>query len=111
MNAYAVIIATGGSQISLKLPGIDKAHVVLASEVYLNPEKYTGRNAVVIGSGFTGLEVAELLAHKGNHVRIFELDDEIGKRIAGDGSIKNNAALLIRLEELHAEMHPSMNTT
>lgn len=111
LNPYAVIIATGGSQISLKLPGIDKAHVVQASEVYLNPEKYTGRNAVVIGSGFTGLEVAELLAHNGNHVRIFELDDEIGKRIAGDGSIKNKAALLIRLEELHAEMHPSMNTT
>lgn len=77
----------------------------------MNPEEYTGRNAVVIGSGFTGLEVAELLAHNGNHVRIFELDDEIGKRIAGDGSIKNKAALLIRLEELHAEMHPSMNTT
>ena len=110
LNPYAVIIATGGSQISLKLPGIDKAHIVQASEFYLNPEKYTGRNAVVIGSGFTGLEVAELLAHNGNHVRIFELDDEIGKRIAGDGSIKNKAALLIRLEELHAEMHPSMDT-
>ena len=32
----------------------------------VNPEEYTGRNAVVIGSGFTGLEVAELLAHNGN---------------------------------------------
>lgn len=111
LNPYAVILATGGRQISLKLPGIDKAHVVQAADVYLNPDKYTGRKAVVIGSGFTGLEAAELLAEKGNEVRIFELDDEIGKRISGDGSVKNKAALLEHLEALHVHMHPSLNTT
>ena len=110
MKPYAVIIAAGGKQISLPLKGIEKAHVVQASEVYLNPGRYTNRKAVVIGSGFTGLEAAELLALNGNDVRIFELDDAIGKRISGDGSLKNKAALLLKLEALHVAMHPSMNT-
>ncbi|MBQ3459993.1 MAG: FAD-dependent oxidoreductase [Solobacterium sp.] len=110
MNPYAVILATGGKQISLKLPGIEKAHVVEAADVYLNPDRYTGRTAVVIGSGFTGLEVAELLAAKGNTVKIFELDDEIGKRISGDGSVKNKSALLEHLAELNVGMYPSTNT-
>ncbi len=110
MNPYAVIIAIGGKQISLRLPGIDNEHVVQAADVYLNPARYTGKNAVVIGSGFTGLEVAELLAENGNSVRIFELDDAIGKRIEGDGSVKNKTALLEHLEKLNVSMHPSMNT-
>lgn len=78
--------------------------------MYLDPQRCTNRKAVVIGSGFTGLEAAELLAEKGNDVRIFELDDEIGKRISADGSVKNKAALLEYLEELNVKMHPSMNT-
>ena len=57
MNPYAMILAVGGKQISLKLPGIDKPHVVHAADVYLNPEQYVGKKAIVIGSGFTGLEV------------------------------------------------------
>ena len=106
----AMILAVGGKQISLKLPGIDKPHVVHAADVYLNPEQYVGKKAIVIGSGFTGLEVAELLASYGNDVRIFELDDEIGKRIEGDGSVKNKSALLEHLEKLNVKMHPSTNT-
>ncbi len=110
MNPYAVIIAAGGRQITLKLPGMDLPHVVHAADVYLNPDLYTGKNAIVIGSGFTGLEVAELLADKGNKVAIFELDDEIGKRITGDGSVKNKAALLEHLAALNVSMCPATNT-
>ncbi len=110
LHPYAVIIAAGGRQISLKLPGIGKPHVVHAADVYLNPEKYVNRKAIVIGSGFTGLEAAELLAEKGNDVSVFELDDEIGKRITGDGAVKNKAALLEHLNKLNVKMYPSMNT-
>lgn len=110
LHPYAVILASGGKQISLRLPGIGRPHVVQAADVYLNPDDYRDRKAVVIGSGFTGLEAAELLAEKGNAVRIFELDDEIGKRIEGDGSVKNKAALLEHLNALNVSMHPSMNT-
>ncbi len=110
MHPYAVVIAAGGKQISLKLPGIEKNHVIHAADVYRNPELYTGRNAIVIGSGFTGLEAAELLAAKGNRVSIFELDDAIGKRIAGDGALKNKAALLEHLETLNVKLYPSTNT-
>ncbi|MCR5795513.1 MAG: NAD(P)/FAD-dependent oxidoreductase [Solobacterium sp.] len=107
---YAVIIAAGGKQISLKLPGIDRPHVVHAQDVYLNPDLYTGKKVIVIGSGFTGLEAAELLAAKGNSVSVFELDDAIGKRISGDGSLKNKAALLEHLAELNVSLFPSTNT-
>lgn len=110
MKPYAVILATGGRQISLKLSGIDKEHVVFASDVYTNPDKYTGRTAVVIGSGFTGLEAAELLVSKGNIVHLYELDDEIGKRITGDGPVKNKAALLESLTKSGVFFHPSLNT-
>lgn len=110
LNPYAVIVAVGGRQASLRVPGIDKAQVVQAADVYLNPQKFAGKRSVVIGSGFTGLEVAELLAHEGGSVHILELDDEIGKRIEGDGSIKNKAALLERLAELRVGMHPATNT-
>lgn len=110
LNPYAVILAVGGKEITLKLKGMDLSHVVHAGDVYLNPDKYVGKKAVVIGSGFTGLEAAELLASKGNAVRIFELADEIGKSITGDGSIKNKAALLEELDEIGVVMHPSVNT-
>ena len=43
-------------------------------------------------------------------VRIFELDDEIGKRIEGDGSVKNRSALLEHLQDLGVRMHPATNT-
>ncbi|MCR5449352.1 MAG: NAD(P)/FAD-dependent oxidoreductase [Solobacterium sp.] len=109
LHPYAVIIAAGGKQISLKLKGIEQPHVVHAADVFRTPDRYNGRNAVVIGSGFTGLEAAELLAEN-NNVRVFELDDEIGKRIKGDGANKNKAALLEHLEAKNVRLHPSMNT-
>ncbi len=110
LRPYAVILAVGGSQISLRLPGIDRPQVVHAADVYLNPDRYTGRRAIVIGSGFTGLEAAELLAAHGNEVTVLELDDAIGKRISGDGAVKNKAALLERLEALNVKLVPSANT-
>ena len=87
-NPYAVIVATGGKAAVLSIPGVDNSCVVQASEVYLQPDKYTGCSAAVIGTGLTGLEVAEVLAMRGNKVEMFEIDDAIGKRITGDGAIK-----------------------
>ena len=103
-------MAAGGSPISLKLPGIERPQVVQAADVYRNPERYRGKRAIVIGSGFTGLEAAEFLASQGGEVSIFELDDEIAKRISGDGPIKNKSVLLESLTARGVKMYPATNT-
>ena len=110
LNSYALIMAAGGSPISLKLPGIERPQVVQAADVYRNPERYRGKRAIVIGSGFTGLEAAEFLASQGGEVSIFELDDEIAKRISGDGPIKNKSVLLESLTARGVKMYPATNT-
>ena len=110
LNPYAVIVATGGKQVALKLPGIDKPQVVFASDVYKAPEKFTGHKATVIGSGLTGLEVAEVLAANGNEVTIVELDDEIGKSLRGDGYKKNKDFLVAGLASMGTKFYTSCST-
>lgn len=110
LNPYAVIVATGGTRTALKLPGIDKPHVVQATEVYDAPERYTGHQAVVIGSGLTGLEVADTLCAHGNDVTVVELDDEIGKRITGFGYIKNRDTLVANMRKAGAKFVTSCST-
>ena len=57
-----VIDATGGVPLVPNVAGLDNANVVKAWDV-LNGLVTTGRNAVVIGGGQTGCEVADFLAH------------------------------------------------
>ncbi len=56
----AVFLASGGRPIVPRLPGIDKANVVLASDVISGKVKPGGR-IVIVGAGLTGLETAEKL--------------------------------------------------
>ena len=60
----AVIIATGGRQIALPVPGADLPHVVQAWDV-LTENVVTGRRVVIIGGGAVGIETALHLAEKG----------------------------------------------
>ncbi len=57
-----VIDATGGVPLVPNVAGLDNPNVVKAWDV-LNGLVTTGRNAVVIGGGQTGCEVADFLAH------------------------------------------------
>lgn len=76
-----LVIATGASPIRPNLPGIDAkgvhaVHVIpdaLAINEILNVRK--PRHAVVVGSGYIGLEMAEALLMRGLHVTVLEMQD------------------------------------
>ena len=78
MKPDVVLLATGGVPVVPKsIPGIDKPHVCTAPEVILGDVRPKNKSAVVIGSGMTGLETAEILCETGNHVTVIEMADEI----------------------------------
>jgi 2,4-dienoyl-CoA reductase-like NADH-dependent reductase (Old Yellow Enzyme family) len=97
MNPYGVILAAGGLPIVPKIPGIDKAHVCTAEQIVRGEISLSGKKAVVIGGGITGLETAEILAAE-NTVTLVEMMKEVGptlyislkalmlRRLAGAGA-------------------------
>ncbi len=72
-----VFIACGARPFIPPVPGIDGGNVVLAEEVLLHPEEAKGE-CVIIGSGMTGLETAEVVLKSGHRTTIADLLPEIG---------------------------------
>jgi 2,4-dienoyl-CoA reductase-like NADH-dependent reductase (Old Yellow Enzyme family)/thioredoxin reductase len=93
-EAGEVIIATGASHITPKIPGVEGKNVVTATEV-LTGRKGVGGKVVIIGGGMVGCETAEFLASKGKKVTIVE----ILPRIARDLGITNRRAMRERIQE------------
>ncbi len=78
MKPDLVICATGGhALVPGKLPGVTNENVCTAPEIILGQKKSKGGNAVVIGSGMTGLEVSEFLCQQGCQVTVIEMAPEI----------------------------------
>lgn len=77
LNPYGVFVACGASPIVPPIPGIDGNHVVIAEDVLLGKAVVKG-DCVVIGSGMTGLETAEVLVSAGHPVTIVEMLECIG---------------------------------
>lgn len=91
-----LILAQGGSPIRPKLPGVEAAHVFTLWSVpemdalhqFIAEKKPV--NAVVVGGGFIGLEMAEAFVARGVKTRVVELtptvmplmDEEFGRQIA-----------------------------
>lgn len=75
-----VVLAIGGTPFVPNIPGIDRANVYLANDVLTGKAKAQGKT-VVIGSGLTGLEVAEKLSHDGFETSIVEMMADIGPGI------------------------------
>lgn len=75
-----VILAIGGTPYVPNIPGIDRENVYLANDILTGIAKAQGKT-VVIGSGLTGLEVAEKLSHDGFETSIVEMMDSIGPGI------------------------------
>ena len=93
-EADEVVIATGGTNIIPRIPGVEGRNVVTAIEV-LTGKKEAGEKVVIIGGGMVGCETAEFLASKGKKVTIVELLS----RIARDIGITNRRAMRERIQE------------
>ena len=83
-----VIVACGAQPVIPNVPGADGPNVVTAEDV-ITGKAVVGGSAgdagriVIIGSGLTGLETAEMLLADGHKVAIVEMLDQIGPGIFG----------------------------
>ncbi|MSS44477.1 NAD(P)-binding protein [Cutibacterium sp. WCA-380-WT-3A] len=76
-GADVVVVATGAVPFRPALPGMNLPQVVEAIDV-LRGDAEVGRRVVVVGSGMTGLETAELLHQRGHEViGVYEMADTI----------------------------------
>lgn len=73
-----VMLATGGNAlVPGSIPGVQSKHVCTAPDIILGKKRSQGKRAVVVGSGMTGLEVAEFLCEQGCEVTVLEMAKEI----------------------------------
>lgn len=79
-----VILSPGASPLRPPIPGIDDAHNVYTlrnipdtDQIKHQVDTLQPKNAVVIGGGFIGVEMAENLVNRGIHVTLVEMLDQI----------------------------------
>ena len=78
MAPYAVILATGARPIRPRsIRGVDRENVYTAPEIIHREKVLREEKVVVVGSGMTGLETAEILNETGNAVTVIEMAKEI----------------------------------
>lgn len=94
-NPYAVILATGSKPLAPEIEGIEGENVFLAEDVLLGKVSMGNGNVAVIGGGFRGCEIAELIAHGGNNTAIVEM----APGIASDADYITSGYLVERLEK------------
>ena len=100
----AVIWAAGSEPVKpASIPGLDSDLVLTPPEAIMANPALTGERVVVVGSGMTGIEVAEMLSAKqGCHVELFEMVDEIGPGIF----FQNAIDIMGRLSQTDTGLHP-----
>ena len=76
-KAEAVFLAIGAEPVMPPISGLENEHVCSAEAVIRGDYRPAG-NVVVVGSGMTGLETAELLGERGCRVTVVEMQDKIG---------------------------------
>lgn len=82
INPYAVIVATGATAVKPRsIKGSDGKNVVTTTEILNGSVSLNGKNVVIVGSGMTGLETAEMLVEQGNKVTVVEMQDAIAKGV------------------------------
>ena len=78
MKPYAVIAATGAKPLRPgSIRGVDRENVCTAPEIIHREKVLRDQKVVVVGSGMTGLETAEILNETGNAVTVLEMADEV----------------------------------
>ncbi len=82
-----LVVATGAEPAPPPIPGteaIEPAATVDAAERLRSALERGGRNAVVIGAGYIGMEMAEALVDRGLHVTMIELSDQVMATLDAD---------------------------
>ena len=78
LKPWAVLAATGAKPVRPRsIRGIDRAEVCTAPEIIHREKVLRDQNVVVVGSGMTGLETAEILNETGNRVTVIEMAKDI----------------------------------
>src|SRR5699024_11134326 len=79
LKPEAVFVCVGGNPMIPHIEGIDRDNVILAED-YLEGKKEAGKKVAVIGSGATGLEIADTLKVQDpeREVAIVEMTNVIG---------------------------------
>lgn len=80
LKPTGIFLAGGARPIMPPLPGIDGENVITA-EKYLVTRPTLGKKVVVVGSGMTGMETAEVLTENGHEVTVVEMLPQIGSSI------------------------------
>ena len=79
MNPVGVFLAVGAPPVVPKsIPGIEKA--VLAEDVILG-KALCGPTAILVGTGLTGLECAEMVLEQGHKLTMVEMNPTVGQDI------------------------------
>jgi NADPH-dependent 2,4-dienoyl-CoA reductase/sulfur reductase-like enzyme len=80
-----LLIATGSRVRRLKVPGANRSEVFYLRQIKdsqaIQAQIKRGKRAVVIGSGFIGMEVASVLASHGVHTTLVFPDDRVWKTL------------------------------
>ncbi len=80
-----LLIATGSTVRPLKVPGANQSEILYLRQMKdsqaIQAQIKRGRRAVVIGSGFIGMEVASVLASSGVRTTMVSPDDRVWKRL------------------------------
>lgn len=103
MKPHAVIVATGGIPlIPGMMPGVHGDNVHLTTEVISGKVDIRNKKVAVVGSGVTGLEVAEMLAEKGNDVSVIEMS----AKLTPDGFYLIVEDIMERLNKYGVKFYP-----
>jgi len=94
-----LLIAIGARAFFPPIPGLDSTDGVFALKTLADAEAILGRidkvkNAVIIGSGFIGLEAAQGLVHHGVSVTVLEVRDQILPQMLDPDLARDVQALL-----------------
>ena len=98
LSPSGVFIACGAKPFVPPVPGVDGKNVVIAEDVLLGKAEVKG-DCVIIGSGMTGLETAEVVLQAGHRTTVVDMLPEIG---AGA-----NIVVILDVKERIAPCNPS----
>lgn len=74
-DPYAVVVATGAHALKPRtIKGIEQSNVYTITDILEEKVKISNKTVAVIGSGMSGLEIAEKLGKKENRVIVVEMD-------------------------------------